>query len=167
LSDRHGGFVVAVSGCRVKQLQQNRQKGLTIGYACYVCLRYDRYGKRKPDKATELQSQAKPIASRLHTDRTDAGWRPARLSARRKGRIRGAGEKTLRDTSTRATEASYPALSLCDLIFSGVVKRHPRQLYIAASRRPDAHPAQRKSRRFCCEEAAGSDQTSSRHAACD
>ena len=41
-------------------------------------------------------------------------------------RIRGAGEKTLRDASSRATKALYPALSPCDLIFSGVFERHPR-----------------------------------------
>jgi hypothetical protein len=76
-------------------------------------------------------------ASRLHTDRTDVGWRPARLSARRKDRIRGAGEKTLRDTSTRATKASYPALSLCDLIFSGVFERHPRLLLAISANRAD------------------------------
>ena len=43
----------------------------------------------------------------------------------RQGRIRGAGEKTLRDASSRATKAFYPALSMCDLIFSGVFERHP------------------------------------------
>jgi hypothetical protein len=37
------------------------------------------------------------------------------------GQVRGAGDKTLRDASSRATKAFYPALSLCDLIFSGVV----------------------------------------------
>jgi hypothetical protein len=40
--------------------------------------------------------------------------------------VRGAGDKTLRDASSRATNAFYPALSMCDLIFSGVVERHPR-----------------------------------------
>ena len=44
----------------------------------------------------------------------------------RQGRIRGAGEKTLRDASSRATKAFHPSLSLCDLIFSGVFERHPR-----------------------------------------
>ena len=43
-----------------------------------------------------------------------------------RGRIRGAGDKTLRDASSRATKAFYPALSMCDLIFSGVFERHPR-----------------------------------------
>jgi len=47
-------------------------------------------------------------------------------ATRRQGRIRGAGEKTLRDASSRATKAFYPALSLCDMIFSGVFERHPR-----------------------------------------
>jgi hypothetical protein len=47
-------------------------------------------------------------------------------ATRRQGRIRGAGEKTLCDASSRATKAFYPALSMCDLIFSGVFERHPR-----------------------------------------
>jgi urease subunit gamma len=47
-------------------------------------------------------------------------------ATRRQGGIRGAGDKTLRDASSRATKAFYPALSLCDLIFSGVFERHPR-----------------------------------------
>jgi predicted TIM-barrel fold metal-dependent hydrolase len=46
-------------------------------------------------------------------------------ATRRQGRIRGAGDKTLRDASSRATKAFYPALSMCDLIFSGVFERHP------------------------------------------
>src|ERR1700720_4263149 len=47
-------------------------------------------------------------------------------TTRRQGRIRGAGDKTRRDASSRATKAFHPALSLCDLIFSGVFERHPR-----------------------------------------
>jgi predicted TIM-barrel fold metal-dependent hydrolase len=46
-------------------------------------------------------------------------------ATRRQGKIRGAGEQTLRDASSRATKAFYPALSLCDMIFSGVFERHP------------------------------------------
>ncbi len=46
-------------------------------------------------------------------------------ATRRQGKIRGVGDMTLRDASSRATKAFYPALSLCDLIFSGVVERHP------------------------------------------
>jgi len=41
-------------------------------------------------------------------------------AARRQGRIRGAGPGTLCDASSRATKAFYLALSLCDMIFSGV-----------------------------------------------
>ena len=47
-------------------------------------------------------------------------------ATRRQGKIRGAGEKTLRDASSRSTKAFYPALSMCDMIFSGVFERHPR-----------------------------------------
>ena len=47
-------------------------------------------------------------------------------ATRRQGRIRGAGDKSLRDASSRATKVFYPALSLCDMIFSGVFERHPR-----------------------------------------
>jgi predicted TIM-barrel fold metal-dependent hydrolase len=46
-------------------------------------------------------------------------------ATRRQGKIRGVGDMTLRDASSRATKAFYPALSLCDLIFSGVFERHP------------------------------------------
>ena len=47
-------------------------------------------------------------------------------ATRRTGKIRGAGAGTLRDASSRATKAFYPALSMCDMIFSGVFERHPR-----------------------------------------
>jgi predicted TIM-barrel fold metal-dependent hydrolase len=46
-------------------------------------------------------------------------------ATRRLGKIRGAGPGTLRDASSRATKAFYPALSMCDMIFSGVFERHP------------------------------------------
>ena len=36
-------------------------------------------------------------------------------ATRRQGRIRGAGDQTLRDASSRATKAFYPAMSMCDL----------------------------------------------------
>ena len=39
-------------------------------------------------------------------------------ATRRQGRIRAAGDKTLRDASSRATKALYPALSMCDLIIA-------------------------------------------------
>ena len=46
-------------------------------------------------------------------------------ATRRQGKIRGAGERTLRDATSRATKAFYPATSMCDMIFSGVFERHP------------------------------------------
>src|SRR5947209_13404565 len=46
-------------------------------------------------------------------------------ATRRQGKIRGVGPGTLRDASSRATKAFYPALSMCDLVFSGVFERHP------------------------------------------
>jgi predicted TIM-barrel fold metal-dependent hydrolase len=46
-------------------------------------------------------------------------------ATRRQGRIRGARETTLRDASSRATKAFYPATSMCDMIFSGVFERYP------------------------------------------
>jgi predicted TIM-barrel fold metal-dependent hydrolase len=46
-------------------------------------------------------------------------------ATRRQGKIRGAGPKTLRDATSRATKAFGPATSLCDMIFSGVFERHP------------------------------------------
>jgi predicted TIM-barrel fold metal-dependent hydrolase len=47
-------------------------------------------------------------------------------ATRRQGKIRGAGPKTLRDATSRATKVMGPATSLCDMIFSGVFERHPR-----------------------------------------
>jgi predicted TIM-barrel fold metal-dependent hydrolase len=47
-------------------------------------------------------------------------------ATRRQGKVRGSGAKTLRDAASRATKAFYPALSMCDMIFSGVFDRHPR-----------------------------------------
>jgi hypothetical protein len=46
-------------------------------------------------------------------------------ATRRQGKIRGVGDVALRDASSRATKAFYPALSMCDLIFSGVFEGHP------------------------------------------
>ena len=42
------------------------------------------------------------------------------------GQDPGGRSRTLRDASSRATKAFYPALSMCDMIFSGVFERHPR-----------------------------------------
>jgi predicted TIM-barrel fold metal-dependent hydrolase len=45
-------------------------------------------------------------------------------ATRRQGKIRGAGERTIRDATSRSTKAFYPAISMCDMIFSGVFERH-------------------------------------------
>jgi hypothetical protein len=71
-----------------------------------------------------------------------AGWRsrvpgavPARIGAPVQSRPYPRGgsgqdprgrDKTLRDASSRATKAFYPALSMCDLIFSGVFEKSSR-----------------------------------------
>ncbi len=47
-------------------------------------------------------------------------------ATRRLGKIRGAGDKTLRDATSRSTKAFGPATSMCDMIFSGVFERYPR-----------------------------------------
>jgi hypothetical protein len=44
-------------------------------------------------------------------------------ATRRQAKIHGAGPRTLRDASSRATKAFYPALSMCDLVWSGA--SHP------------------------------------------
>ncbi|HYB42203.1 MAG TPA: amidohydrolase family protein [Candidatus Methylomirabilis sp.] len=46
-------------------------------------------------------------------------------ATKRQGKIRGAGERTIRDATSRSTKAFYPAISMCDLIFSGVFERYP------------------------------------------
>src|SRR5438045_8141783 len=48
-------------------------------------------------------------------------------ATRRQSKIRGAGDKTLRDASSRATKAFYPALSLCDMIFRRLRASSPPQ----------------------------------------
>jgi predicted TIM-barrel fold metal-dependent hydrolase len=46
-------------------------------------------------------------------------------ATRRQGKIRGIGEQTIYDASSRATKVFYPATSMCDMIFSGVFERYP------------------------------------------
>jgi len=98
-------------------------------------------GVRELERAARLGLAGAMIAEYPHEDRrydqpeyedfwaaAEALQMPLSLhtATRRQGKIRGAGEKTLRDASSRATKAFYPALSLCDMIFSGVFERHPR-----------------------------------------
>ena len=46
-------------------------------------------------------------------------------ATRREGRSRGAGATSVRVASGRATKVFYPAMSMCDMIFSGVFERYP------------------------------------------
>ena len=73
-----------------------------------------RVSTRRPPNPSTSRRRALDLPLNLHT------------ATRRQGKIRGAGPGTLRDASSRATKAFYPALSMCDLIFSGVFERHPR-----------------------------------------
>jgi hypothetical protein len=70
---------------------------------------------------------ARPRASR----RVFANFRVGRLEPFAEPVIDGIQKRrrrhgTLRDANSRATKTFYPALSMCDLIFSGVFERHPR-----------------------------------------
>jgi len=71
--------------------------------------------------ASVARRSGRPAAAALDMPRSLHG------ATRRQGKIRGAGPGTLRDASSRATKAFYPALSLCDMIFSGVFERNPRR----------------------------------------
>jgi predicted TIM-barrel fold metal-dependent hydrolase len=51
-------------------------------------------------------------------------------ATRREAQAMGSSARTLKDASRRATKAHLPALSMCDMIFSGVFERYP-QLYLA------------------------------------
>lgn len=71
--------------------------------------RYDRH-EYEPFWAT---AQALNMPLSLHT------------ATRRQGTNTGAAKRTIRDASRRATKAFMPALSMCDMIFSGVFDRYP------------------------------------------
>ena len=47
-------------------------------------------------------------------------------ATRREGANSGTAERTVRDASRRATKVFLPALSICDMIFSGVFERYPQ-----------------------------------------
>lgn len=47
-------------------------------------------------------------------------------ATRREGNPTGSVTRTLKDASRRATKAFLPALSMCDMIFSGVFERYPK-----------------------------------------
>src|SRR5918996_938595 len=97
----------------IKELERTARLGLAGAMITEYPLESRRYDQPEYERFwAAAQALGMPLS--LHT------------ATRRQGKIRGAGEKTLRDASSRATKAFYPALSLCDMIFSGVFERHPR-----------------------------------------
>jgi predicted TIM-barrel fold metal-dependent hydrolase len=113
-----------------------RLKGIAM-----VSLDDVRDGIRELERAARMGFAGAMIAEYPHEDRRydqpeyEPFWAAAQdlrmplslhTATRRQGRIRGAGGKTLRDASSRATKVFGPATSLCDMIFSGVFERYPR-----------------------------------------
>jgi predicted TIM-barrel fold metal-dependent hydrolase len=96
----------------IKELERAARLGLAGAMITEYPLEHRRYDQPEYEPFWAA-AEALDLPLSLHT------------ATRRQGRIRGAGEKTLRDASSRATKAFYPALSMCDLIFSGVFERHP------------------------------------------
>ena len=97
----------------IKELERAARLGLAGAMITEYPLEHRRYDQSEYERFWAAAAALEMPLS-LHT------------ATRRQGRIRGAGDKMLRDASSRATKAFYPALSMCDLIFSGVFERHPR-----------------------------------------
>jgi predicted TIM-barrel fold metal-dependent hydrolase len=97
----------------IKELERAARLGLSGAMITEYPLEHRRYDQPEYEPFWAA-AEALDLPLSLHT------------ATRRQGRIRGVGEKTLRDASSHATKVFYPALSLCDLIFSGVFERHPR-----------------------------------------
>jgi predicted TIM-barrel fold metal-dependent hydrolase len=97
----------------IKELERTARLGLCGGMITEYPAEDRRYDQPEYEKFWAAAA-ALDMPLSLHT------------ATRRQGKIRGAGTGTLRDASSRATKAFYPALSMCDMIFSGVFERHPR-----------------------------------------
>jgi len=96
----------------VRQLERAAQMGFAGAMITEYPLEDRRYDQPEYEPFwAAAQALAMPLS--LHT------------ATRRQGKIRGAGDKTLRDASSRATKAFYPATSMCDMIFSGIFERYP------------------------------------------
>jgi predicted TIM-barrel fold metal-dependent hydrolase len=100
-------------GDGIKELERTARMGLAGAMITEYPLEHRRYDQPEYEPFWAA-AEALEMPLSLHT------------ATRRQGKIRGAGDKTLRDASSRATKAFYPALSMCDMIFSGVFERHPR-----------------------------------------
>ncbi len=97
----------------IEELERTARLGLAGAMITEYPLEHRRYDQAEYESFWAA-AEALDMPISLHT------------ATRRQGKIRGAGDKTLRDASSRATKAFYPALSMCDMIFSGVFERHPR-----------------------------------------
>src|ERR671922_822115 len=97
----------------IKELERAARLGLAGAMITEYPLEHRRYDQPEYEPFWAA-AQALHMPLSLHT------------ATRRQGKIRGAGDKTLRDATSRATKAFLPALSMCDMIFSGVFERHPR-----------------------------------------
>ena len=96
----------------MKELQRTAK----MGFAGAMITEYpleDRRYDRPEYEPFWAAAQALDLPLSLHT------------ATRRQGKIRGMGEKTISDASSRATKVFYPATSMCDMIFSGVFERYP------------------------------------------
>jgi predicted TIM-barrel fold metal-dependent hydrolase len=99
-------------GEATKELERAADRGFAGAMITEYPLEHRRYDQPEYEPFwAAAQALAMPLS--LHT------------ATRRQGKIRGAGERTLRDATGRSTKAFYPATSLCDMIFSGVFERYP------------------------------------------
>jgi transcriptional regulator with XRE-family HTH domain len=83
----------------IKELERAARLGLAGAMITEYPLEHRRYDQPEYEPFWAA-AEALDLPLSLHT------------ATRRQGRIRGAGEKTLRDASSRATKAFYPALSM-------------------------------------------------------
>jgi predicted TIM-barrel fold metal-dependent hydrolase len=95
----------------IKELERAARLGLAGAMITEYPLEHRRYDQPEYEPFGPPPGLGMPLS--LHT------------ATRRRGRF--AEQATdLRDASSRSTKAFYPALSMCDMIFSGVFERYPR-----------------------------------------
>ena len=97
----------------IRELERAARLGLAGAMITEYPLEHRRYDQPEYEPFWAA-AEALGMALSLHT------------ATRRQGKIRGAGEKTLRDASSRATKAFYPALSMCDMSSNSTMARVSR-----------------------------------------
>ena len=97
----------------IKELERAARLGLSGAMITEYPVEDRRYDQPEYEPFWAAAARTRPAVKPAHGHAT-AGQDPRSRSG------------TLRDASSRATKAFYPALSMCDLIFSGVFERHPR-----------------------------------------